>query len=63
MDPIRFFKAVDRRDVRVVERGEDFRFPLKPCETFRLISKRFRQDFDRDVALEPRVVGAIDLAL
>jgi hypothetical protein len=47
--------------VRVVERGEHFRFPLKPRETFRLVGTRFRQDFDRDVALEPRIVGTIHL--
>ena len=27
-----FLQAVDVRDVRVIQRGEHFRFALKPCE-------------------------------
>jgi len=48
--------------VRVIQRGEDFRLALEARQPLRIRRKEIRQDLDRDVALEPRVAGPIDLA-
>jgi flagellar biosynthesis regulator FlbT len=48
--------------MRLIQRREDLRFPLEPGETIVIAGKKIRQDFDRDVALELGVAGAIDLA-
>ena len=34
------FEAVDGRDVRMVQRGEDLRFALEPCEALRVGGER-----------------------
>jgi hypothetical protein len=48
-------------DIRVIERGKDFRFALKTCEAFRISGERLRQDLDRYLAFQSCVTGAIDL--
>ena len=53
---------MDVRDVRVVQRREDFRFALKACEPIGITRDRRRQDLDRDLPLQVRVGGAVDLA-
>ena len=55
--------AVDLRDVRMVQRGERpaLRARSAPAARDRAAKSR-RQDLDRDVAIEPRVARAIDLA-
>ncbi len=40
-----FLDAVDGRDVRVVEAGEDLRLPREPGETVRVSREGVRQDF------------------
>ena len=42
------FQAVDRRNVRMVQRGEDARFPLQSRNTFGIARERLRQEFDGD---------------
>ena len=59
---VRFFQAVDRGDVRMIERGEQACFAREPRAALRIGHERPRQDLDRDVATELRVTGAIDLA-
>ena len=59
---VSFFEAVDGGDVRMIQRGEDFRFALEPGEPLGIGRDRVGQDLDRDVPLQPRVGGAIDLA-
>ena len=54
--------AVDLRDVRVVEAGEDVRFPLEPGQPIRVSGEGVGQDLQRDLAAQLRVGGAIDLA-
>ena len=54
--------AVDARDVRMVERREQFRFPLEPRDSVRIVRDRLRQRLDRHVPPELGVAGAIDLA-
>ena len=54
--------AVDRRDVRMIERRERLGLALEPGDAVAIGGKEMRQRFDGDVAIEPRVAGAIDLA-
>ena len=58
----RLFDAVNRRDVRMAQRREDFRLALKARGALGIARHRLRQHLDRDVALQPRVARAIDLA-
>ena len=57
-----FFDAVDRADVRMIERGEHPRFAFEARATFRIGGERRRQDFDSDLAAERIVVGTVHLA-
>jgi len=59
---VRFVQAVDRGDVRVIERREHLRFTLEPGESLRVCCHVGGQDLDRDVAPELLVARAIDLA-
>ena len=59
---LRFLEAVDRADVRVVQRREHSRLALETGEPIRVAGERTRQDLDRDVAPELRVVSAVHLA-
>ena len=61
-DAVRFFDAVDRADVGVIQRGEHPRLALEAREPIRIARERARQDLDRDVASELRVVRPVDLA-
>ena len=56
-----FFKPVDGGDMRMIERGEHFRFALKAREPIGIRRKRRRQDLDRDLTFQPGVSGAIQL--
>ena len=51
-DAVGFLQAVDVRDVRVVERGEDLRFSLEAGEAIGIIRERGRQNLDCDVAIQ-----------
>jgi hypothetical protein len=53
---------VDRGDVRVAERRQQLRFPPEACEPLGIGGDRLRQELERDVAPEPRVLRAPDLA-
>jgi hypothetical protein len=46
----------------MVQRGEHFRFALKARESVVIRRQCRRQDLDRDLALQLRVGGAIDLS-
>ena len=59
---IRFVEAVDRGDVRVIERREHLRFPFEPGEPLRVPCYVRGKDFDRDVTPELLVARAIHLA-
>jgi catechol 2,3-dioxygenase-like lactoylglutathione lyase family enzyme len=56
------FDAVDLRDVRMVERGQHLRLALKSRNAIGIEGKQLRQNFDRDVAIQPRIARAIHLA-
>ena len=59
---IRLVHAVDARDVRVIERGEDFGFLLETCEPIVIGQKSFREYFQGDIAFEFRVACPVDLS-
>ena len=66
-DPRRVFErrgleAVEVRDARVVERGEELRLAIEAGEPFGVGREGARQELERDVAAELRVPGAVDLA-
>ena len=56
------FDPVNRRDVRMIERSERLRFAREAQESVCVLREKLRQHFDRDVAIELGVPGAIDLA-
>ena len=56
------FETVHVRDVRMVQRSEHLRLAAESRETLRITGKRSRQDFERDVAVQFLVAGAVDLA-
>ena len=51
------------RDIGMVERGQDLRFALEARQSLRIGGEDFRQDFERNVAIQLRVAGAVDLLL
>ena len=53
--------AVDRRDVRMIQRGEHLRFAREPGEAIRIGGEQVGQDFDRDAAIELGVARPVDL--
>ena len=56
------FEAVDRRDVGMIQRREDVRFPLETGETIRVVRHLRQQHLDRDVAAKLCVACAVDRA-
>ena len=60
--PVLLLEAVERRDVRVIQRSEHLRLPLEAGQAAGIGGHRRRQHLDRHVADETRVVRPIDLA-
>ena len=58
---LRFFQPVDVPDVGMVQRGEDLGFALEAGQAVGISGERLGQDFERHVAVELRVAGAVDL--
>jgi len=52
---------MNRGDVWVIEGGEELRFTLEAGHAVRSLRHLFREDLDRDLALELGVAGAIHL--
>lgn len=50
--------VVDRKDVRMIQRGGGAGFLLEPLEPFRVARELGRQHFDRDVAMQARIARA-----
>ena len=61
-DAVGLLEAVDRADVRMIQRGEHARLALEAREPVGVARERARQDLDRDVAPELRVARAVHLA-
>ena len=58
----RLFEAVDLGDVRVIEGREHLRFAAEARHAVGIVRHRGKQDLDRDVAIQLRVAGPVDLA-
>ena len=56
------FEAVDRSDVGMVQRGEDFGFALEPRHALGVARECFGQDFQCHIAPELRIPRAVHLA-
>ena len=56
------FEPVDRGDVRVIQRGENFGFALKAREPVSIGGQRRRQNLDRNLAFQLGIGGPIHLA-
>jgi hypothetical protein len=54
--------AVERGNVRMVDRREHFGFAFEPRHPVRVGAEALADDFDRDAATELAVAGAVDLA-
>ena len=48
-------------NVGMVQRGQDFDFPLRPSKTIRIFGKRLRQDLQRHLPVQLGIGGLIDL--
>ena len=59
---LRALQAVERRDVRMIERGEELSFALEAGKPFGIGREGVRQDLQRDLAPELRIARAIHLA-
>jgi hypothetical protein len=57
-----FLEAIDRRDVRMIERSKKLAFALEPREAGGIIRERGRKNLEGDRALETRVARAVHLA-
>ena len=60
--PFRLLKIVDRRNVRMIQRRQNFGLALKPAHSRGIMRKLLWQDLDRDLAFQLRVPGAIHLS-
>ena len=54
--------VVDREDVRVGQRRDGLRFALEASEPIGIGREELGQDFQRNIAIQPRIVRAVDLA-
>src|SRR5262249_11408513 len=59
---VRFLEAVEDRDARMIQRGEDAGFLFKAGEALGRASPLLGQGLWGDLAVGPRVAGAVDLA-
>jgi hypothetical protein len=56
------FESVNVRDIGMVESRQRLRLPLEAGQPVGILGERLRQDLDRHVAIEARVLRAIDFA-
>src|SRR5262245_43847215 len=56
------FQAVDSGNIRMIESGEQLRFPLESRRTIGVTGESSRQEFDGDVSSELRVRRLINLS-
>jgi hypothetical protein len=61
-DAVGLLNRKDRDDVRVVQSGQDLRFPLEAGEAIGIVGEGIRQNLDRHVAIEFRISGLVDFA-
>ncbi len=61
-DTVGFGNAVDRRDVRMIQRGKQLCFAAKPRDAFGVVRDSRRLDFERHLAAGRGIERAIHLA-
>jgi hypothetical protein len=62
VDSLGVFEPVNLRNVGVVQRRQGPRLALETRNAVGIRSKRLRENFDRDIAVEPSVPRPVDLA-
>ena len=62
VDGVGALEAIDRPDVRVIERREEARLALKALEHCWIVESATGQNLEGDVATQSRIASAIDLA-
>src|SRR5215475_2907695 len=55
-------EAVDARDLWMIQGREHLSFALEPREILSIERERIRKNFERDLAIELCIAGAVDLA-
>ena len=60
--PISLVNFVYRADVRMIQRGRGFRFPLEAAESLRIVGEVIRKELQRDVATKLQVFGFVHYA-
>ena len=55
------FQAMNRRNIRMVQRSEDLGFPAEPRHAIRVVRKKLGDHFQRDISIELGVGGTVDL--
>jgi len=58
-EAVRFFDTVDGANIWVIQRRKRFCFALKASHALRVGDEQFRQDFERDLPIEPCIACAI----
>ena len=61
MSAVRFVDAVDRADVRMVQRRQDLGLAAEARQPFRIVGERIRKDLERHLAAQLGVSRAIHL--
>src|SRR5215472_1287573 len=61
MNAVRLFEAVDRADIRMIERCQHLRFPPETSEPVRIAGESRRKNLDGNLAIQLRVAPEIDL--
>ena len=56
------FQAVDRRDVRMIQRGQQLRLAVEARHPLGVVREALGHDLERDVAPELRIPRAIHFA-
>ena len=60
--PVGVFQTVNSGDVRIIERGQGLRFAAEPRHALNVVSNTGREDLEGNIAIQPRVAGAIDFS-
>jgi hypothetical protein len=59
---VRFLETVDTGDVGVIERREQFGFPLESRQSVGVVRNAVREDLERDIPLQSGVPRLVDFA-
>ena len=62
MSAVDLLEAINGGDVRMIQRGEEVCFALKPGNPVRIVDEAVRDHLDGDVAIQLRVARFVDFA-